>query len=293
MVFGLSLGATLQPDLGVNGNLHGRVPFPADNAWNTAIDREPVDAQSDLLIGSVGRDTPLHSDFGTFWEGQALGIPYVVVDATTPRRRVTFDYAEESDAGPYPIPKKPPVEGGSDRHLLMIDRDQWKLYELFDFSDDPKRGCRAGSGAIFDLKSNRLRPAGHTSADAAGLPIFPGLVRYDEVARGEIRHALRFTVQRTRRAYVFPARHFASQSDDPKLPPMGMRVRLRAGYDITGFPKKVQVILRALKTYGMICADNGSDWFISGTHDRRWNDEELSALGRVQGKDLEVVRMAR
>ncbi len=290
---GLALASPSRPDLGVNGSLHGRLPFPADNAWNRAIDREPVDPRSRALIQSVGAHLPLVPDFGAFWEGQPMGIPYVVVDGSVPRSPVTFDYADESDKGPYPIPASPAVEAGNDHHLLLLDRDQWKLYELFDFSVDKRGGYRAGSGAVFDLNSNRLRPAGHTSADAAGLPIFPGLVRYDEVEeRGEIRHALRFTVRRTRRAYIPPARHFASDSNDPNLPPMGMRVRLKAAYDISGFPKRVQVILRALKTYGMICADNGSDWFISGTHDRRWSNEELAALRRVKGRDLEVVRMA-
>jgi len=294
LLAGLALAAPPRSELGVNGSLHGRLPFPPDNAWNQAVDRAPIDPRSRILIQSIGADLPLVPDFGAFWEGQAIGIPYVVVDSSVPRSRVTFEYADESDAGPYPIPARPPVEDGNDHHLLMLDRDQWKLYELFDFSGDRKRGFRAGSGAVFDLNSNRLRPAGHTSADAAGLPIFPGLVRYDEVAElGEIRHALRFTVSRTRAAYVPPARHFASDFDDPNLPPMGMRVRLKASYDISGFPKRVQVILRALKTYGMMCADNGSDWFISGTHDPRWNNDELAALRRVKGKDLEVVRGGR
>ncbi|MFN8611232.1 MAG: hypothetical protein U0931_27055 [Vulcanimicrobiota bacterium] len=279
--------APVGPDLGMNGSLHGRRPFPDDNPWNQPIDRAPTDPRSQALIASIGAEKPLHADFGTAWEGQPLGIPYVVVDSTTPRRKLRFEYADESDPGPYPVPAHPPVEAGDDRHLLIIDREQWKLYELYQFTAGQ---AQAGSGAIFDLNSNRLRPAGWTSADAAGLPIFPGLVRYDEVAElGEIRHALRFTVSRSRRACVPPARHFASDSDDPNLPPMGMRVRLRAGYDIANFPPRVQVILKALKTYGMICADNGSDWFISGTHDQRWNDEELSSLKRVTGKDLEVV----
>lgn len=286
------------PDLGNHGSLHGRIPFPPDNPWNRPIDREPVDPNSDALIRSVGADRPLHPDFGSFWEGKPLGIPYVVVDAKTARVPVTFEYSEESDPGPYPVPPNPPIEGGpegdGDRHVLMVDRDHWKLYELFEVFPNGKGGYRAGSGAIFDLNSNRLRPLGWTSADAAGLPIFPGLVRYDEVMEQKaIRHALRFTVSRTRRAFIPPARHFASSDDNPNLPPMGMRVRLKASYDISGFPKNVQVILQALKTYGMICADNGSDWFISGTHDERWKDDELAAIKRVRGKDLEVVRMTR
>lgn len=293
----LSLAALAAPlpDLGVHGSLHGRLPFPADNPWNRRIDSEPVDPNSDALIRSVGRDEPLHADFGSFWEGQPLGIPYVVVGASTPRVPVTFEYAEESDPGPYPVPPNPPIEGGpksdGDRHVLMLDRDAWKLYELYGVYPKGK-GYKAGSGAIFDLNSNRLRPDGWTSADAAGLPIFPGLVRYDEVVeQGEIRHALRFTVERTRQAYIAPARHYASDSKDKNLPPMGMRVRLKASYDISGFPKNAQVVLKALKTYGMILADNGSDWYVSGTHDERWDNDEMATIRAVQGKDLEVVRM--
>ena len=286
---GAALAAPL-PELGKHGSLHGRLPFPADNAWNRRVDQAPVDSRSAALIASLGRDRPLHADFGSFWEGHAIGIPYVVVDGKTRKIPVTFEYADESDAGPYPIPPGAPVEAGDDRHVLVVDRDAWKLYELYG-AEPAGKGWRAGSGAIFDLNSNRLRPEGWTSADAAGLPIFPGLVRYDEVVElGEIRHALRFTAQRTRRAYVAPARHQAGHSDDANLPPMGMRVRLKAGYDIAPFPKRVQVILRALKTYGMILADNGSDWYVSGTHDERWNDEELGALSRVLGRDLEVVK---
>lgn len=290
-------GAPSQPDPGVNGSLHGRLPFPADNPWNQRIDKAPVDPNSAALIAGIGKDKPLHSDFGSFYEGQPMGIPYVVVDGKTPRVPVTFEYADESDAGPYPVPPNPPIEGGpkgdGDRHILMLDRDAWKLYELYQAFPNG-RGYKAGSGAIFDLNSNRLRPDGWTSADAAGLPIFPGLVRYDEVVElKEIRHALRFTVSRTRKAYVAPARHYASDSNDKNLPPMGMRVRLKASYDISGFPKNVQVVLQALKTYGMILADNGSDWFISGTHDKRWNNDEMAEINRVLGKDLEVVQMTR
>ena len=285
------------PDLGVHGSLHGRLPFPADNPWNRPVDKDPVDPNSDTLIGSVGKNLPLHADFGAFWEGQPLGIPYVVVDAKTRRVPVTFEYADESDAGPYPVPPNPPIEGGpksdGDRHVLMLDRDAWKLYELYGVYPSGK-GYKAGSGAIFDLNSNRLRPQGWTSADAAGLPIFPGLVRYDEVVeQGEIRHALRFTVRRTRNSFIPPARHFASDSSDKSLPPMGMRVRLKASYDISGFPKHAQVVLRALKTYGMILADNGSDWYVSGSHDERWNNDEMAAINGVKGKDLEVVKMSR
>ena len=284
------------PGLGVGASLQGRRPFPADNPWNQDVSREPVDPNSAALIAACG-DRALHADFGTVWNGAPNGIPYVVVAGTQPRVPVTFDYASESDPGPYPVPAGAPVEGGpngtGDRHVLVIDRDNWKLYELFDAR--PVNGGQswtAGSGAIFDLNSNALRPAGWTSADAAGLPIFPGLVRYDEVVeRGEIRHALRFTCPTTRRAYVPPARHWASSSTSAALPPMGMRVRLKAGFDVSPFPPRVQVILNAMKKHGMLMADNGSAWYVSGAPDPRWNDEELATLRRVRGRDFEVVRM--
>lgn len=239
----------------------------------------------------------LHPDFGTVWQGAPIGIPYVVVPGELPRVSVTFEYADESDPGPYPIPPDAPIEGGpggtGDRHVIVIDRDAWKLYELFDAH--PVGGgasWRAGSGAVFDLSSNALRPAGWTSADAAGLPIFPGLVRYDEaVEQGEIRHALRFTCPRTRRAYVHPARHWASDSTDPSLPPMGMRVRLKADFDVSPFPVEVRVVLRAMKRYGMFLADNGSAWYVSGAPDPRWDDERLSTLRSVPSAAFEVVRM--
>ena len=285
-----------KPDLGPNANFHGLRPFPFDSPWNQPIDREPVDPNSDTLIRSIGWDTSLHPDFGTVWNGAPNGIPYDVVAGDTAKVPVRFTYAGESDPGPYPLPPDAPIEGGpngnGDRHVLVVDRDHWKLYELFNGYPDGMGGWKAGSGAVFDLSSNALRPAGWTSADAAGLPIFPGLVRYDEVVEQKaIRHALRFTVAHTRRAYVSPATHFASASTDPSLPPMGMRVRLKAGYDISGFPPSTQVILRALKTYGMILADNGSNWFISGAPDPRWSDDDLATLKRVKGHDFEVVRM--
>jgi hypothetical protein len=207
---------------------------------------------------------------------------------------VSFYYPDESDAGPYPIPSNAPIEGGAsssgDRHVIVIDRDNWKLYETFD--SHPNGGAwDCGSGAVFNLTNNTIRPAGWTSADAAGLPIFPGLARYDEVAAGAINHALRFTVSRTRQAYVAPARHYASSSTDPNRPPMGMRVRLKASFDISGFPVQAQVILRALKKYGMIVADNGSNWYISGAPDARWDDDQLNTLKTVQGSNFEVVQM--
>jgi len=275
----------------------GRRVFPEDNPWNRDISAEPVDPNSDVLIASIGLEKPLHPDFGTVYQGHPSGIPFTVVPGDQLKVNVRFHYVDESDPGPYPIPDDAPIEGGpqakGDRHILVIDRDRWKLYELYD-AHRVAGGWRAGSGAIFDLNSNALRPAGWGSADAAGLPIFPGLVRYDEaVTAGEIRHALRFTCRLTRRAYVYPARHYASRKTDPGLPPMGMRVRLKASCKIDQFPPSARAVLTALKRYGMLLADNGGDWFLSGAPDPRWNDEELATLKRIKGHDLEVVRMSR
>ena len=267
--------------------------FPATNAWNERVDALPVAANSAQLIQSIGLNTGLHPDFGSgLYDGQPIGIPFDVVSKQTKRFRVKFGYADESDKGPYPIPSSVHIEGGraatGDRHALLVDKDACKLYELYALY--PKGGAwAAGSGAIWNLRSNKLRPAGWTSADAAGLPIFPGLARYDEVARGVINHALRFTAARTRRAYVYPARHYASSSDDPALPPMGLRVRLKASVDISGFPKQARVVLQALKTYGMLLADNGSNWYISGAPNPHWSNDDLHSLGRVTGSMFEVV----
>ena len=284
-------------DAGIGGSLNGFSIFPVDNPWNTDISSAPVDPDSQTLIASIGASTGLHPDFGTSWQNAPIGFPYVLVPATQPKVRVVFDYADESDPGPYPIPADAPIEGGpastGDRHVLALDLAAGLLYELYDaYPVAGGTSWTAGSGAIFDLASNALRPAGWTSADAAGLPIFPGLVRYDEVVEaGAIHHALRFTVQRTRQAYVPPARHWASSSTSQALPPMGMRVRLKQSVDISGYAPHVKAILLALKQYGMFVADNGSNWYISGAHDARWNDEELSALGAIKGSDFEVVRM--
>ncbi len=291
------IGLTHSMSLAGDLSLPAKPILPADNPWNTDISRQPVDPDSQVILSSIGLGKGLHADFGTTWQGAPMGIPYVVVSGTQPKVPVQFEYKDESDPGPYPVPANAPIEGGpaakGDRHILMIDRDNWKLYELYAaYPVDGGKSWKAGSGAIFDLASNKLRPAGWTSADAAGLPIFPGLVRYDEVMeRKVINHALRFTCQRTRRAYVAPATHFASKLTDAKLPPMGMRVRLRASFDISKFPPPAQVILTALKKYGMLLADNGSDWFISGAPDPRWNDDELHTLSRVKGSDFEVVKM--
>ena len=280
LVAGFANGAS--PDIG------GCAVFPSSNAWNAPVDRLPVDAMSAAYVGSAGPDRFLHPDFGT---GGA--IPYVIVGGDQPKVPVTFDYADESDPGPYPVPKDAPIEGGpastGDRHVLVVDRDACKLYELYAARPQADGSWLAGSGAVFDLRSNALRPATWTSADAAGLPILPGLVRYDEVAAGEIRHAIRFTVQRTQRSYVWPARHYASTSTDAQLPPMGQRFRLKADVDIASFSKTNQVILRALKKYGMILADNGSNWYITGAPDPRWSDDDLHNLQKLHGSDFEAV----
>ena len=268
--------------------------FPADNVWNTPVDTLPVDTSSDTYIATIGADAHVHADFGSgTWAGGPIGIPYVVVPGTQPKVGVTFGYDDESDPGPYPIPPTAPIEGGpnsdGDRHVLVVDRDSCALYELYRAFPQPDGSWHAGSGAVFDLSSHALRPAGWTSADAAGLPILPGLVRYDEVAEGEIRHALRFTVPQTRKAYVWPARHHASNLTGAQYPAMGQRFRLRADFDVAGFSQDVQVILQALKRYGMILADNGSAWYISGVPDERWDNDVLHELHDVKGSDFEAV----
>jgi hypothetical protein len=268
--------------------------FPASSPWNQRVDRLPVAADSDAVVRSIGVEDHVHADFGSgLWDGGPIGIPVTIVGRKTPRSRVSFEYASESDRAAYPIPRGVKIEGGpnagGDRHAILVDRDRCNLYELFAVYPMAGGGWRAGSGAIFDLRSNRLRPAGWTSADAAGLPIFPGLARYDEVKRGRIDHALRFTVSRTRRAYVWPARHFASDLTDPSLPPMGLRLRLKAGFDTGPFPRQARIVLEALKRYGMIVADNGSDWYVSGAPDPRWSNDQLHTLHSVTGSAFEVV----
>lgn len=280
-----------RPDLGANADLNGYRLFPADNPWNQCIDDWPVDPNSVFILERLGLDRGLKADFGSSWNGGPFGIPYVVVDGSTPMVPMNFDYSDESDPGPYPIPADAPVEKGSDRHILVLDRDNAILYETWN-TWPQEDGFQAGSGAIFDLRSNALRPTCWTSADAAGLPILPGLVRYQEVMEtGQINHALRVTVDETRRAFVAPATHFASGDEDPALPPMGARIRLKSSFDTADFPPCVQVILEALKTYGMFVADNGMSYYISGAPDPRWNDEELAAIQAVKGSDLEIVRM--
>jgi hypothetical protein len=280
------------PELGLNGSFNGLRIFPAANLWNRPVDTAQVDPNSAAILERIGVTDRLHPDFGANLDGGPFGIPYIVVSSQTPRYTVQFDYDDESDPGPYPIPANPPIEpGGGDRHLLVVVQGELKAYELYNLRFEAG-SWRAGSGAIWDLANGTTRPAGWTSADAAGLPILPGLVRWDEVYQlGEIRHALRFTVSRTRRAYLAPASHWASSSTNPLDPPMGMRVRLKASFDISGYPPSSQVILRALKRYGMIVADNGSDFFLSGTADARWNDGVNNALKQVRAGDFEVVRM--
>jgi hypothetical protein len=266
--------------------------FPATNVWNMRVDGLRVAANSATLITTIGLTKGLHMDFGAY---AGYGIPYQVVTSSTPRSTVTFRYDDESDHVGYPIPATPLIEGAGpptsthgDRHILMVDRDACRLYELF-AAHKVGSQWHAGSGATWDLRSNALRPLGWTSADAAGLPILPGLVRYDEVVLGQIRHALRFTTDRTRTSYIYPARHQAGESSSAFLPPMGLRVRLKSTYDVSGFSAQARPIAEALKRYGMILADNGSDWYISGASDPRFDDDVLHELDVIHGSDLEVV----
>lgn len=262
--------------------------FPADNPWRRDVTADPVDPNSDAYVRSISSGGSfLHPDFGA---NTQYGIPYVIVPETQRKVPIKFtDYPDESDPGPYPVPRNAPVEAGSDRHVLVAQQSVCKLFELFN-AQRTRRGWKASSGAVFDLRSNALRPDGWTSADAAGLPVLPGLVRYDEVKAGAIRHALRFTAPRTQRGYIHPATHFASSDTNPALPPMGLRLRLKASYDISGFSPDARVILVALRTHGMLVADNGGSWFISGATDSRWNDADLGQLKRVPGSAFEVVK---
>ena len=269
--------------------------FPPGNIWNVPIDHMPVDPNSDTYIATIGSSATLHPDFGSgLWEGGPIGIPYVEVPGSQALVAINFtDYGDESDPGPYSIPSDAPIEGGpgsdGDRHVLVLDKDNCILYELFYTWPNSDGSWNASSGAVYDLNSHALRPDGWTSADAAGLPILPGLVQYDEVASGVIDHAIRFTVPQTRRAYIWPARHFASSLTGSQYPPMGQRFRLKAGYDISGFSTEVQVIMQAMKTYGLILADNGSAWYISGAPDERWNNDVLHELKSVPGFAFEAV----
>jgi hypothetical protein len=269
--------------------------FPADNVWHAEVSRLPVHPRSRAYLAAMGAGAAIHADFGSgTWDGGPIGIPYTVVPAGQPRVPVRFGYAGESDPGPYPVPADAPVEGGpdagGDRHVLVVQAGSCRLYELFDAHREGA-GWRAGSGAVWDLRSDRLRPAGWTSADAAGLPILAGLVRYEEVARGRIDHAIRVTVDRSQAAYLWPARHQAGQAD-ASLPPMGLRLRLRAGVEIGGFPAQARVVLQAMRTYGLVVADNGSSGFIGGVPDERWDNDALHQLGRITLADFEAVDTA-
>jgi hypothetical protein len=281
--------------LGRAASLNGFVPFPADNAWNRDISSEPVDPNSSAIINFIGASTPLHPDFGAgLYGGQTIGIPYVVVSGS-PLVNVKYTaYGSESDPGPMPVPKNAPIEGypkpgNGDRHVLVLDRDNCWLYELYHSYLQADGSWKAGSGAVWDLLNDEQRPYTWTSADAAGLPIFPGLARFDEVASGQIQHALRFTLQYSQTAFTPPASHWAGNSTNAHAAPMGMRLRLKSSYDISSFPPQSQVILAALKKYGMIMADNGSSMFIGGDPDNRWNNNDVSTLRQVRASAFEVV----
>ncbi|MEO7725421.1 MAG: hypothetical protein ABIU29_12185 [Chthoniobacterales bacterium] len=284
-------------DLGPGANLNGFVPFPADNAWNTNIASLPVDPNSDNFIAFIGTEAPLHPDFGAgLYAGVTIGIPYQIEDASQPKVPVKLvAYKTESDPGPMPIPPDALIEGypkpgNGDRHVLVLDKDGCWLYELG--RAYLKRGLwQADSTAIWDMTINEQRPYTWTSADAAGLPIFVGLARHDEVAAGAINHALRVTVPVTRQAFTPPASHWASSVTDPNAPPMGMRMRLKASFNISTFPADDQVILTALKNYGLIVADNGGAMFVSGTPDDNWNNSDLDLLKTLKASDFEVVLM--
>ena len=280
--------ATLRPAPAVAGASIGGCPlFPADNAWRRDVSSDPVDPRSDAYIRSIGDGAFVHPDFGS---NPDYGIPYVVVPGDQKKVRITFtEYGDESDPGPYPVPLDARVEAGGDRHVLVAQKGTCRLYELY-HAQRIGSGWEAGAGAVFDLRSNKQRPEGWTSADAAGLPILPGLVRSDETKAGVIRHALRFTAPHTQAGYVDPARHFASDDSDANLPPMGLRLRLKESYDISRFRGASRVVLEALNTYGMILADNGSSFYISGANDTGWSDDDLEQLKSVPGSAFEAVR---
>jgi hypothetical protein len=282
---------------GQGASLNGFVPFASDNPWNKDISASPVDANSTAIINFIGPTIGLHPDFGSGqYQGSNIGIPYVVVGGTQAPVSINFTaYGDESDPGPMPIPGNAPIEGdpnpGGDRHALVLDNSNCFLYELFNSVPNGNGSWSADSAAVWDLLANEQRPWKWTSADAAGLPIFPGLVRYDEVAAGQIQHAIRFTLPQSRAAMVPPASHWASNSSSADAPPMGMRLRLKAGYDISGFSTNLKVILNAMKKYGLIMADNGSAMYISGSPDSRWDNDDLHNLSQVPASAFEVVQM--
>ncbi|MFD0576390.1 hypothetical protein [Dactylosporangium darangshiense] len=268
--------------------------FPADNVWHADVSKLPVNRDSAAWVASIGAAAHAHPDFGSgLIDGAPFGIPVTAVPAGQAKVKVTFSYAGESDPGPYPIPKNARIEGGAnadgDRHVILQDTAACKAYELFDAHPNADGSWKAGSGAVYDLRGNALRKAGWTSADAAGLPILPGLPRADEAAAGKVDHAIRFTAPKTRKSYIWPARHAASDATDASLPPMGARFRLKASVDISKYPPQARAIAQALKTYGAILADNGSPWYFSGTQDDRWNNGQLDALKSLKGSDFEAV----
>jgi hypothetical protein len=281
---GMSAGAAT-PRAAPLGAAPGCPVFPQTNVWNADVSGLTAASDSTSLLTTIGLRTGVHPDFGSF---AGYGIPFNVVSSARPKLKVRFDYAGESDKGPYPIPATPKIERGSDRHMLIVDKSTCTLYELF-AARKTASGWRAGSGAIWSMTSNALRPDTWTSADAAGLPILPGLVRYKEVSDGVIDHALRFTTPLTRRAHIYPARHDAGSGNGAALPPMGLRVRLRADFDLSTLGPQARVIAVAMQTYGMILADNGSAWYVSGTSDRRFNDDDLRTLNTIKGEDFQVV----
>lgn len=267
--------------------------FPSDNLWNQNISQLPVHPNSAAYINSIGAGTTLHPDFGGASFGESYGIPFITVSNSQQMTNINFTaYGDESDPGPYPIPLNAPIEGGvnsdGDRHVLAVNTDTCKLYELYR-AFPQANSWNADSGAIFDLRSNALRPKYWTSTDAAGLPVFAGLVRYSEVQSGQVTHAIRFTASRTQRGFISPARHFASSSTDPNLPPMGLRVRLKSSYDITHLTGQARIIAQAMKTYGLILADNGSNWFFQGDVNSSWNDDHLNQLKSIPGSAFEAV----
>jgi len=295
--FYLNAGSLQNPNIAraLNATTVGGCPlFPADNIWNRDISSLPVHPNSANFIVGIGLTSHVHADFGSgLYNGAPIGIPYIVVSGSQPYVPVSFNYAGESNPGPYPIPSNAAVEGGSqssgDRHVIVVDSGTCRLYEMYASYPQSNGSWKAGSGAVWSLNSDSLRPSTWTSADAAGLPILPGLVRYDEIASGVINHALRFTVNSTQSAFLWPARHYASSSTNPNLPPMGLRLRLKANVNISSFSRTNQIILTALKRYGMIVADNGSSWYISGAPDNRWNNDDLHILGAIPGSDFEAV----
>jgi hypothetical protein len=283
--------------LGRGASLNGFIPFPADNPWNQDISGASVDPNSDALINFIGASTPMHPDFGAgLYAGSTIGIPYVVVSGS-PFVNIHFTaYGSESDPGPMPVPHNAPIEGyphpgNGDRHVLVLDRDNCWLYELYHSYPQKDGSWNADSAAVWDLLNDEQRPYTWTSADAAGLPVFPGLARYDEVASGQIQHALRFTLQYSRQAFTPPASHWAPTSTNALAAPMGMRLRLKASYDISSFPPQSKVILAALKQYGMIMADNGSSMYVSGDPDNRWSNDDLGSLKQVPASAFEVILM--